>query len=110
MGRNVVKAFRLPRAAVTAPQIFDPPDSDLAALAAIVNKKARSGRVSFFAKQGDVSAIFQHGARRAVIALGGRPSESDIDDMATALESWSGFQSDVSPYSPEVPSLPESGW
>ena len=89
---------------------FDPPDPDLTALAAAINNKARAGKISFFARQGDVSAVFQNGSKRAVIALDGRPSDGDIDAMVTALESWTGFQAEGSPYSIEVPPLPESGW
>lgn len=90
--------------------IFDPPDPYLTDLAARINKKLRAGRVSFFTLGGDHSAIFQHSSRRAVIRLGGRPSDVDIDAMVQAIESWAGFQVDGSPYSTEIPPLPDSGW
>ena len=89
---------------------FDPPDPHLFALAAQINKKARRGKVYFCAKGGDVSAILMDGPRRTVLALGGYPSETDIDDMVQALESCAGFQADVPLYSIELPPSPESGW
>ena len=89
---------------------FDPPDSYLAELAGKINKAARVGRVTFLTRDGEHSVIFQHGGRRAVIALGGRPSDADITAMVEAVESWAGFRLDGSLYSTEVPPLPESGW
>ena len=89
---------------------FDPPDPYLIDLAARINKAARQGKISFFAKAGDVSVIFQHGAKRAVVALEGRPSDGDVEAMVVALESWSGFAVNGSPYTTEIPPLPESGW
>ncbi len=89
---------------------FDPPDLGLTVLAAEINKKARQGKVMFVSRQGDVSAIFSDGPKRAVLTLGGRPSEVDIDDLVRALESWAGFRSDVVRYSTEVPPAPESSW
>ena len=90
--------------------LFDPPDPNLIDLAVQINKKARQGKVMFCSKQGEVMAIFYSGGKRVVIKLGGRPSEIDIDDLVQALESWAGFQSEVVPYSTEVPPLPESSW
>lgn len=89
---------------------FDPPDPYLTDLAGRINKQVRQGRVSFFVRGGEHSAIFQYGSKRAVIELGGRPSDADIDAMVQAIELWSGFALDGSPYSTEVPPLPESGW
>jgi hypothetical protein len=91
-------------------KLFDPPDADLTALAAEINKKTRSGRVSFFSKAGDVSVIFAEGPRRRLIPLDGRPTDGDIDAIVVALESWAGFRQEGSAYSIEVPPLPESGW
>ncbi len=89
---------------------FDQPDTHLRDLAVQINAKARQGKVLFFSRQGEVSAVFSNGPKRVVVQLGGRPSEIDVDDLVQALESWAGFQSEAVPYSTEVPPLPESGW
>ena len=89
---------------------FDQPDPRLRDLAVQINAKARQGKVMFFSKQGEVSAVFSNGPKRVVLTLGGQPSEVDIDDLVQALESWAGFQADVPLYSTDVPPPPESGW
>ena len=93
---------------------FDLPDPYLTELAQAINKKAKQGRVMFFSKTDrDIITymiIFQNGGRRTVVTLNGKPTDGDVDDIVTALESWSGYRVNGSLYSTEVPPLPVSEW
>jgi|SRR5271157_2880056 len=93
---------------------FDLPDAYLAGLALSINKKARQGRVTFFSKTNkDVityMVIFQNGSHRTIVTLNGKPTDGDVDDIVTALESWAGYQVNGSEYTIEVPKAPASEW
>lgn len=91
-------------------------DDDLLRLCAEVNKKAKEGRVNFFATQdGDAVAyavIFQTGSKRATIRLRHKPTEADIDDIVQGLEAWAGNRDGglSALYTTEVPKPPASEW